>query len=667
MALLQTEIPLFEYERQLQSPPTRVPIDESFPEEAANELAKIESYNKHLFRPNTYLHKWWARRSGTTFRFILKQLVPRSELRDYFAPGGLEGVTVLDPMMGGGTTLHEAIRLGANAIGYDLDPIPVLQVRASLSKIPIEEKEHVFADFLNVLRQKLNAYFLTRCPHCNAPSESQFILSGVRKSCGCSEAIIIDSFRLREDPDGSYQRIEKFYPDLKVKRGDQEWHLFEKQDAGCGKCKTPFRNSTELPFSERYVPLITVGFCETHRQFFKTVDDEDLSAIKAAQAACAHTALPKRELLRVPDGPKSRDLLTKKIDCYADLFTARQLLYISTAKELLERVDSKHRVWLALLISTSLEFNSALCGYKGSNKRRPGAIRHVFSHHAYSFPYTSLENNPVFSRSTSGTLRRLFEDRVKDAGRWAAAPIERKPAASGWRKIAILGEIDAGEECSSIKQFTGKTRRFMAEQRDSSQMALPDASVDYVVTDPPYFDSVQYSNLSHYFRVWLQWFLPNDADWGFAAVASAVAENEANAEKYGAVMTAILRQSNRVLRRPHGRLIFTFHHWRADAWIQLTTALRRANFHLINSYTVHSENPISVHIRHLNALKHDSILVLSPKEDQRKVNRYGPIDAISSEDSFGFCRDCAQLLGFCLEADIEESEISKLWRAALGS
>lgn len=30
-------------------------------------------------------------------------------------------------MMGGGTILHEAIRLGANVIGYDIDPIPVLQ------------------------------------------------------------------------------------------------------------------------------------------------------------------------------------------------------------------------------------------------------------------------------------------------------------------------------------------------------------------------------------------------------------------------------------------------------------------------------------------------------------------------------------------------------------
>ncbi len=31
--------------------------------------------------------------------------------RNYYAPGRLEGKVILDPMMGGGTTLHEAIRL----------------------------------------------------------------------------------------------------------------------------------------------------------------------------------------------------------------------------------------------------------------------------------------------------------------------------------------------------------------------------------------------------------------------------------------------------------------------------------------------------------------------------------------------------------------------------
>ena len=93
--------------------PTLPRLDYSFPEDFANQLAAAETYNKHLYRPNTYLHKWWARRCGTTFRLILKQLVADEARQDFYSPGGLEGRIVLDPMMGGGTTLHEAIRLGA--------------------------------------------------------------------------------------------------------------------------------------------------------------------------------------------------------------------------------------------------------------------------------------------------------------------------------------------------------------------------------------------------------------------------------------------------------------------------------------------------------------------------------------------------------------------------
>src|SRR3970282_4927 len=109
---------------------------------------------------------------------------------------------------------------------------------------------------------------------------------------------------------------------------------------------------------------------------------------------------------------------------------------------------------------------------------------------------------------------------------------ERKPAPTGWRKYAVLGEIDGGLECSSMEQLIGQKRRFILEQRDSSRMLLPDESVDYAVTDPPYFDSVQYSDLSHYFRVWLQWFLPNVANWEYAVTDSAVAETSQDGLKY---------------------------------------------------------------------------------------------------------------------------------------
>jgi len=668
MSALQTELQFVEKARKCQPPPAIVPIDESFPEAEANELAKLESYNKNLFRPNTYLHKWWARRSGVTFRFILKQLVPDTERRNYYAPGGLEGITVLDPMMGGGTTLHEAIRLGANVVGYDLDPIPVLQARASLQNIPVEEKEQVFEGFVRALEKRLRPYFKTKCPTCGECCEVQFILHAVRRSCGCGEALVVDSFLLREEPNEMHKHtlVQDFYPELKVKRGRKCWRLFEKANADCDVCAKPLANCTDVAFVHRYVPLITVGFCSSHGQFFKAVGKEELDAIEKSRRSTSCAVLPERDSLRVLRGPKSGDLLSKSITSYAELFTPRQILYITTAKKLLDEADPRHRIWLALLVSTSLEFNSILTGYKGSDKRRAGAIRHVFSHHAYSFPYTFLESNPVFTQKTSGTLRRLFEDRVKDAGEWAVAPIERQPTSQGWRKVTIFGETDCGVQCGDVSEFNAHTQRFIAQQRDSSRIPLADNSVDFVITDPPYFDSVQYSDLSHFFRVWLQWFLPDEADWHFTPVSSAVAETEDEAGKYRTVLGAIFREASRVLRRPHGRLVFTFHHWRPDAWIQLTLALKIARFRLVNTFTVHSENLISVHIRQLKALKHDSILVLQPADLASDGNRFEAIESIKTDDSFTFCRDCARLLGFCLERGLEDSEIERLWRTALG-
>jgi len=134
-----------------------LPIDERFDVAFANEIARLESYNKHHYRPNTYMHKWWARRCGSTFRLILKHLVADEARQDYYTPGGLEGRVVLDPMMGGGTTLHEALRLGASVVGGDIDPIPVLQARATLSAASLPALEKGFAALMAALQERLAA------------------------------------------------------------------------------------------------------------------------------------------------------------------------------------------------------------------------------------------------------------------------------------------------------------------------------------------------------------------------------------------------------------------------------------------------------------------------------------------------------------------------------
>ena len=93
-------------------------------------------------------------------RTILKQFVPDPEERpDYYALGGLEGKIVLDPNDGGGTTLHEAIRLGANVIGADIDPIPVAQVRATLTQVELADLQIAFNQFFAQSDAKVGIYF----------------------------------------------------------------------------------------------------------------------------------------------------------------------------------------------------------------------------------------------------------------------------------------------------------------------------------------------------------------------------------------------------------------------------------------------------------------------------------------------------------------------------
>ncbi|MGD9099877.1 MAG: DNA methyltransferase, partial [Anaerolineae bacterium] len=362
---------------------TPVPIDTQFDVVFANAIAKLESYNKHLYRPNTYLHKWWARRCGSTFRVILKHLVTNETQRNYYAPGGLEGKIILDPMMGGGTTLHEAIRLGANVIGADIDPIPVLQARATLSNIPLGRLEAAFDKLYQELRDALAPLFATACPACGQATDMRFTLYGLRRTCECGPALFVDSTVLRHESNGAVIRI---CPRCHViTRDDETCHcpqpaenvlpIVEKGTKTCATCGVPYGDDYATPYYARYVPFAVVGQCSQHGLFFASPSRADLTHIEHANAKRSGLDLGSPGDMIVKPGPKSADLVRRGITSYLDLFSSRQLLYLRRAMDILPRFNPLVRLNFALLVSTSLEFNSMLCGYKGGHRRRPGAIR----------------------------------------------------------------------------------------------------------------------------------------------------------------------------------------------------------------------------------------------------------------------------------------------------
>ncbi|NKQ35123.1 MAG: hypothetical protein HF973_05840 [Chloroflexi bacterium] len=667
------------------------PIDAQFDEAFADELARLETYNKHLYRPNTYLHKWWARRCGSTFRLILKALADDPAGRDYYAPGGLAGKIILDPMMGGGTTLHEAIRLGANVIGADIDPIPILQARASLTELPLTALEAAFADLYTALRERLAPFFRTSCPICQRETEMWYTLYALRRHCACGESLFVDSLTLRHNNDGSITRIcpethDIWRDDVLVSPAlpGEKRPLLTRAHKTCPDCHQPYREPLEDPFYQRYAPIALTGRCPEHDLFFAALRQDDVARLEEADALRGQLPFAPADFA-LASGSKSHSLKERQVGSYLDLFSSRQLLYLDTAVSFFTdhrppitdyRLPATAHLNLALLVSTSLEFNSMLCGYKGYGRRRPGAIRHTFTYHAYTFPYTALENNPVYarrersrtSRRVSGTLSNLFESRIRRGRLWAQSPVERRPKSkTRSEKVSIPDERDAGREVTHFADLQEGSRRFLLIQGSSAALDLPDDCVDAIVTDPPYFDSVQYSDLAAFFHVWLRQLLPDDAVWqnGLRLGDTAVEPTtNGKGEEYTAVLTAIFGECHRVLRQDHGRFIFTYHHWNPKGWAALTLALRRAGFVLVNRYVVHAENVISRHIVGQNALVHDVILVLAPAE-QGVDKVWEAVTAVNLNDSYQFCRDCGSVLGNLLNSDLGEEEITVVWQDLL--
>lgn len=66
------------------------------------------------------------------------------------------GSTVLDPMVGSGTVVRQALELGHNAIGYDLDPLAVLMSRAWTTEVADADIEAELNAVLGAVKKACN-------------------------------------------------------------------------------------------------------------------------------------------------------------------------------------------------------------------------------------------------------------------------------------------------------------------------------------------------------------------------------------------------------------------------------------------------------------------------------------------------------------------------------
>lgn len=164
-------------------------LDTAFDVPGVSELAHRE---RSAFKPVYSMNRWWARRSSAVFRAILLGLLdpgkdPSSDRLYLNARQAFPEATdqvILDPFMGGGTSIVEGLRVGFRAAGVDLNPLSWFIVRNETTAVDIDELDAAYQRVAASVAAKVAALYATTCPCCSQPAEA--IHSFWAKQAGCT-------------------------------------------------------------------------------------------------------------------------------------------------------------------------------------------------------------------------------------------------------------------------------------------------------------------------------------------------------------------------------------------------------------------------------------------------------------------------------------------------
>ncbi len=608
---------------------------ESFPVEALAELALREGQSTNpLFR----VHRWFARRLSSQFRGILAALTlgknDASQFwQTYFDNVSLDDAVVLDPFVGGGTILIEAARCGARVVGFDIDPVATAITRFELSApnldgIPegvngvCEEVSSLVSPFHRTALpdgtkvEVLHHFWVEtgKCPGCGTGFEIhphfQLAYDGNKKrqwvfcrechevrelpisrkkfECGCGETTKIHEGTLRGGkavcPGCSDAHT---LVSLKGRGGnDRRWRLF----------------------AQEYLEQTQKGIV---RKFKRTTDEDRKIYLRAAgklrDLEAAHPGLiPARKIPAV--GRSDYRPLIHGFHRYRDLFNRRQLLHLALLGQAMTRVkDEKARQVLGMAFSEHLATNCMYSAYAFGYRR----LSPLFAVHAYRHITRPVEVNPWVS-GARGTFPNAV-NKIRKAIAYAKAPTDLHP--DGGRGPTGKSALPAGPVGKDPKGvFAGKVRKVVKTHSSISLTGIPDSSVDLVLTDPPYFDNISYSELSDFYLAWHQVLGAAEVPYDDPERSTPMRENlsvngkrPGAVEQYGKDLATIFREFRRVLK-PRGLCVFTYHHKSPEAWAALGEALARSGLKCTAVVPMRGEGQGGLH-SYEGTLKWDAVLV----------------------------------------------------------
>ena len=488
---------------------TELPIERGFPIERVNEIAEKEGRAKMYYRPIYTMHKWWARRLGCVFRAIsLYTLLDDPEKVSVFEPGHegdtlasygddadgesdfdivsllervnmtdpgslwdlypkdvrVEDKKILDPFMGGGTSLVEASRFGAEVVGNDLNPVAWFVTKKELEagQTDVEELEEAFEQIKEDVADEITQYYKTECPNCDGEHDADVMYNFWVKELDCvSCGHTVPLFKDYRVAKGRYENDDKYSvlcPDCGSVTLVDDWqserfcndcgHGFVPKEGNvsrgkynCPDCGQKYAVTdaiqeqggfdTQLYALEYYCSMCDEnGRDRSTVKGYKGVEKSDIERFREAEEEWGNREdlQDYAPIHQIREGAKTAassvdgpDVFEHGYETWDDLYNARQLLCLSKLLKKIEDIDDQNiREYLLLTVSDSLMFQNTFTIYNlQANK-----IEGIFRSNSFGAQMDYVENNIWGTKYGRGTFSTSFDKTLRGI-EYSDAPTER--------------------------------------------------------------------------------------------------------------------------------------------------------------------------------------------------------------------------------------------------
>jgi DNA modification methylase len=501
------------------------------------------------------MHRYFARRPWSVFSSLIEH---------YSNPGSI----ILDPFCGGGVTVVEGLRLGRKVIGVDLNPLATFITRMEVIDVDMEELKDAFEQVEAACRAKIEELYLTTCPKCSEKVPADwFEWSNVVECKDCGKIVELHKAervgkgeKIAGVSAGKYQCYHKGckaeWRPSECKRIDD---VLTSVHVVCPKC----HHKGEFPPTERDIELAR-SVSESHRERIK-------------EEGLWHPSL------EMPDWWDLRRPYNAHIKRFDQFFTPRNLFanavigtYIKTAKD---KLNQSVRELLGFVFSASLRFTNKMVfrnkGWQGGNPIE-------WASSTYWLPEVFCEINP-----------------------WQAWRNRSRAIKSGkeYSKKEIGGKCVIGETYEELLN----TPTAFVWTGSSTNLPLPDDSVDIIITDPPYGNNVLYAELCNFYWAWVGGILGRNGLIDDTKEAVVSKEHQKGLAEYRTLLYEVFRECHRVLKS--GRwMVMTFHNKEFKVWNAIHLAAHDAGFRLAEHDGLIYQPPIANYTQTIQTRRSGSML-----------------------------------------------------------